>query len=239
MLLTFPLLAAFGLSPLWNNALIALIMVIYVFSLVALLDFCVAKLGLAPDLSRKITHIGAGCLALFLALFDDSDWSKYLNITILVIWFFLLIQKGLFADANDEAVKTMTRTGDRAELLKGPLYFVIVSIVCATLFYKTFAGVAAMGYLTFGDGLAPVVGTRIGKMKYRIFSQKSVEGSLTMLVAGIFGAALFVWVVVPEQFNFARIALLGVVATVAEGASPKEIDNFLIPIAVIGATYVI
>jgi len=165
-------LALFGLSPFWNNVLIALMMVVYVFSLVALLDFCVANLGLARDLSRKITHIGAGCLVLFLALFDDSHWSKYLNITILVIWFFLLIQKGLFADANDEAVKTMTRTGDRTELLKGPLYFVIVSIICGTIFYKTFAGVAAMGFLTFGDGLAPVVGTRIGKLKYHIFSQK-------------------------------------------------------------------
>ncbi|MFN3386189.1 MAG: diacylglycerol/polyprenol kinase family protein [Candidatus Thermochlorobacter sp.] len=239
MLLAFPLFAVLGLSPFWNNVLIALMMVIYVFSLVALLNFCVAKLGLAADLSRKITHIGAGCLVLFLALFDDSDWSKYLNITILVIWFFLLIQKGFFADANDEAVKTMTRTGDRTELLKGPFYFVIVSIICATVFYKTFAGVAAMGFLTFGDGLAPVVGTRIGKLKYQIFSPKSVEGSLTMLIAGILGAMLFIWIVLPQEFNLTRIALLGIVATVAEGASPKEIDNFLIPLAVIGATYII
>jgi len=232
-------LAVFGLSPLWNNVLIALMMVIYVFSLVALLDFCVANLGLARDLSRKITHIGAGCLVLFLALFDDSHWSKYLNITILVIWFFLLIQKGFFADANDEAVKTMTRTGDRTELLKGPLYFVIVSIICGTIFYKTFAGVAAMGFLTFGDGLAPVVGTRIGKLKYHIFSQKSLEGSLTMLVAGILGAMFFVWVVLPSEFNLPRILMLGAVATLIEGISPKEIDNFLIPIAVIGSTYAI
>ncbi len=227
--------ALFGLSPLWNNALIAFIMVVYVFGLVALLDFCVANLGLAPDLSRKITHIGAGCLVLFLALFDDSDWTKYLNITILVIWFALLIQKGLFADPNDEAVKTMTRTGDRAELLRGPLYFVIISIICATVFYKTFAGVVAMGFLTFGDGLAPVVGMRIGKLKYQILSPKSIEGTLTMLVAGVLGATLFVWVVVPQELNLSRIAVLGIVATIAEGISPKEIDNFLIPIAVIGA----
>jgi dolichol kinase len=239
MLLASFIVALFGLPPLWNNALIAFIMIVYVFSLVALLDFCVAKLGLAPDLSRKITHIGAGCLVLFLALFDDSDWTKYLNITILVIWFALLIQKGLFADANDEAVKTMTRTGDRTELLRGPLYFVIVSIICATVFYKTFAGVAAMGFLTFGDGLAPVVGTRIGKLKYQILSPKSVEGTLTMLVAGVLGATLFVWMVIPEELNLSRIALLGIVAAIAEGASPKELDNFLIPIAVIGAVQVV
>lgn len=233
------LFALFGLPPLWNNVLISAIMVIYVFSLVALLNFCVVRFGLAQDISRKITHIGAGCLVLFLALLDDSHWSKYLNITILVIWFFLLIQKGLFADPNDEAVKIMTRTGDRMELLRGPFYFVIVSIVCATLFYKTFAGVAAMGFLTFGDGLAPVIGTRLGKMKYHLLSQKSVEGSLTMLLAGIAGAAFFVWVVIPSELNWTRIAALGVVATLVEAASPKEIDNFLIPIGVIGASYAV
>jgi dolichol kinase len=31
--------------------------------------------------------------------------------------------------------------------------------------------------------------------------------------------------------------MLGAVATLIEGISPKEIDNFLIPIAVIGSTY--
>ncbi|MDW8020491.1 MAG: phosphatidate cytidylyltransferase [Chloroherpetonaceae bacterium] len=233
------LLALFGLSPFWNNVLISAIMVVYVFSLVALLNFCVVRLGLAPDLSRKITHIGAGCLVLFLALLDDSHWSKYLNITILVIWFFLLIQKGFFADENDEAVKIMTRTGDRTELLKGPFYFVIVSIICATVFYKTFAGVAAMGFLTFGDGLAPVIGTRMGKLKYHLLSQKSIEGSLTMLVAGIIGAAFFVWVVIPQELNFARLMALGAIATLVEAVSPKEIDNFLIPIGVIGFSYAV
>lgn len=234
MLLAFPPFAVFGLSPLWNNALIALIMVVYVFSLVALLDFCVAKLGLAPDLSRKITHIGAGCLVLFLALFDDSDWSKYLNITILVIWFFLLIQKGLFADANDEAVKTMTRTGDRRELLKGPLYFVIVATICGTLFYKTFEGVVAMAILGWGDGMAPIIGSRFGRLKYKILSPKSVEGSLTMFASGFFASLLLARFIVPHAYDVNRILILSLVATAVEGLSPKEIDNFTIPIAVIG-----
>jgi dolichol kinase len=60
-----------------------------------------------------------------------------------------------------------------------------------------------------------------------------------MLVAGILGAMFFVWVVLPQEFNLPRIITLGAIATLMEGISPKEIDNFLIPIAVIGSTYAI
>jgi dolichol kinase len=229
----------FGLSPLYNNLLAALLTIVYVFSLVALMEVFVTRLGLARDLSRKITHIGAGMIIAFLPLFDDTHWSKYLNVSIFVIWIVLLVQKGLFADVNDEAVKTMTRTGDRRELLKGPLYFVIVATICGTLFYKTFEGVLAMAILGWGDGMAPVIGSRYGKIKYKILSQKSLEGSLTMFASAFIASLLLIQFIIPQEYNFNRILILSAIATVAEGISPKELDNFTIPIAVIsGAQFV-
>jgi dolichol kinase len=229
----------FGLSPLYNNLLAALLTIVYVFSFVALMEVCVTRFGLARDLSRKITHIGAGMIIAFLPLFDDTHWSKYLNVSIFVIWIFLLVQKGLFADVNDEAVKTMTRTGDRRELLKGPLYFVIVATICGTLFYKTFEGVLAMAVLGWGDGMAPVIGSRYGKIKYKILSQKSLEGSLTMFASAFIGSLLLIQFILPQEYNFNRILILSAIATVAEGISPKELDNFTIPIAVIGGAQLV
>ncbi|MCS6988719.1 MAG: phosphatidate cytidylyltransferase [Chloroherpetonaceae bacterium] len=224
----------FGLPPLYNNLLAALLTIGYVFSLVALMEVFVTRFGLARDLSRKITHIGAGMIIAFLPLFDDSHWSRYLNVSIFVIWIFLLVQKGFFADVNDEAVKTMTRTGDRRELLKGPLYFVIVATICGTLFYKTFEGVVAMAILGWGDGMAPIIGSRFGRLKYKILSPKSVEGSLTMFASGFFASLLLARFIVPHAYDVNRILILSLVATAVEGLSPKEIDNFTIPIAVIG-----
>lgn len=224
----------FGLPPLYNNLLAALLTIVYVFSLVALMEVFVTKFGLARDLSRKITHIGAGMIIAFLPLFDDAHWSKYLNVSIFVIWIALLVQKGFFADIDDEAVKTMTRTGDRRELLKGPLYFVIVATICGTLFYKTFEGVLAMSILGWGDGMAPIIGSRYGKIKYQILSPKSVEGSLTMFASAFVASLLLVQFIVPQEYNFNRILILSAIATVAEGVSPKELDNFIIPLAVIG-----
>jgi len=151
----------------------------------------------------------------------------------------LLIQKGLFAPPDDQAVKTMTRTGDRRELLKGTLSFVLVAIICGTIYYKQFAGVLAMAMLGWGDGLAPIVGTRYGKMKYHILSDKSVEGSLAFLVGSIAAGLFFSYLIVPQSFHPSNIVAIAVIATIVEGVSPKELDNLTIPLAVIVASSVL
>ena len=221
------------MNPFIQNIIVTALTFIYVFGLVAVMNFCVSRVNLPQDISRKVTHIGAGSLIGFLALYNDLHWSKYLNVTIFVVWIILLIQKGLFASDEDEAVKTMTRNGDKSELLKGPLYFVIVATICGTLFYKTFPGIMAIATLGWGDGIAPIVGSRYGRLKYEVLSNKSVEGSLSMLIAAFAASTFFVWLIIPTELNILRIFLLCVVATVIEACSPKEIDNILIPSVVI------
>ena len=226
----------FSLPLVWHNALVTLMTFVYVFSVPPLMDYLVTNHGLPRDISRKITHICAGSAIVFLPLFLGSDWSHYLNITVFAVWTVLLIQKGLFATEDDQAVKTMTRTGDKRELLKGTLYFVIVAMICGTLYYKQFAGVLAMAVLGWGDGLAPIIGTRLGRMKYRILSDKSVEGSLAFFVGSACAGLFFVWLIVPESFDATKILLIALIATIVEGVSPKEVDNLTIPIAVIAAS---
>ena len=223
----------FSLPVVWHNALVTLLTFVYVFSVPPIMDYLVTNHALPRDISRKITHICAGSAIVFLPLFIDTGWSHYLNITVFAVWTVLLIQKGLFAADDDQAVKTMTRTGDKRELLKGTLYFVIVAMICGTLYYKQFPGVLAMAILGWGDGLAPIIGTRYGKLKYRVLSDKSVEGSLAFLVGSIFAGLFFVWLIVPELFDAGKIVTIALIATVVEGVSPKEVDNLTIPFAVI------
>jgi dolichol kinase len=227
--------AFLSLSPLVGNLVATALTFVYVFGLVALLNFCVTRFGLPQDISRKITHIGAGSLVGFLPLYSDVDWSRYLNVTIFVVWIALLVQKGLFANPEDEAVRTMTRTGDRRELLKGPLYFVIVATICGTLLYKSFPGIVAMANLGWGDGVAPIVGSRYGRWKYKIFSDKSVEGSLSMFIFAFAASVFFVWLILPSELNLIWILLLALIATVVEACSPQEVDNILIPAVVVVA----
>jgi dolichol kinase len=225
----------FSLPVLWHNALVTLLTFVYVFSVPPLMDYLVTNYSLPRDISRKITHICAGSAIVFLPLFIEGDWTHYLNITVFAVWMVLLIQKGFFAADDDQAVKTMTRTGDKRELLKGTLYFVIVAMICGTVYYKQFSGVLAMAILGWGDGLAPIIGTRFGKLKYRVLSDKSVEGSLAFLAGSIFAGLFFIRLIIPESFDAGKIVTIALIATIVEGISPKELDNLTIPFAVIAA----
>ncbi len=218
------------MSPTLHNVLVTFIALIYVFGIVALMDFFVKK-GFPQDLSRKVVHIAAGSWLLFWLIYDNSHWTKYLNITPSFIWTILLLQKGFFAKSDDKAVLTMTRNGDRRELLKGPLYFTLVMNLLGTIFYYSPVSLIAMGFLAFGDGLAPVIGTRFGKHKYFILSAKSIEGSIAFFVFGLFGAIFFSWLFFKEvNYNFILTAAF--VATIVEGVSPKDLDNILIPLSI-------
>ncbi len=229
----------FSLPVVWHNALVTLLTFVYVFSVPPLMDYLVTNHNLPRDISRKITHICAGSAIMFLPLYIGGDWSHFLNITVFAVWTVLLIQKGLFAADDDQAVKTMTRTGNKKELLKGTLYFVIVAMICGTLYYKQPAGVMAMAMLGWGDGLAPIIGTRYGKIKYHILSDKSVEGSLAFLVGSVCAGLFFVHLIVPESFDATKIIIIALIATIVEGVSPKEVDNLTIPVAVIAASYLL
>ncbi len=229
----------FSLPVVWHNALVTLLTFVYVFSVPPLMDYLVTNHNLPRDISRKITHICAGSAIMFLPLYIGGDWSHFLNITVFAVWTVLLIQKGLFAADDDQAVKTMTRTGNKQELLKGTLYFVIVAMICGTLYYKQPAGIMAMAMLGWGDGLAPIIGTRYGKIKYHILSDKSVEGSLAFLVGSVCAGLFFVHLIVPESFDATKIIIIALIATIVEGVSPKEVDNLTIPVAVIAASYVL
>ncbi|MCW8798661.1 MAG: phosphatidate cytidylyltransferase [Prosthecochloris sp.] len=223
----------FELPVYWHNLLVALLTFVYVFSVPPLMDYLVSNHGLSRDISRKIVHICAGSVIIFLPLFQDGHWTQYLNVLVFVVWTLLLVQKGFFAADDDQAVKTMTRTGDKRELLRGTLYFVLVATICGTVFYKQFAGVMAMAVLGWGDGLAPIFGMKLGKMKYRVFCEKTIEGSLAFFVGSALAGLFFVWLIVPSAYNPPVILSIALVATILEGMSPKEVDNILIPVAVV------
>ncbi len=229
----------FGLPVVWHNVFVAFLTFIYVFSVPPLMDYLVTKHNLSRDISRKITHICAGSVIIFLPLFHDGHWSQYLNVSVYVVWALLFLQKGFFAADDDQAIKTMTRTGDKRELLKGTFYFVIVGIICGTVYYKQLPGVLAMAVLGWGDGLAPIVGMKLGKMKYKVLSEKTVEGSLAFFAGSVLAGMFFVWLIIPEAFDLSTILIIALAATIVEGLSPKEVDNILIPLAVIALVFLL
>jgi phytol kinase len=222
-------------NPVINNILITFLSLVYVFGVVGLMDFAVKK-GLSQEISRKIVHIAAGSWLLFWPLFTLTDWTKYLNIAPALIWSIMLLIKGFTALPDDKAVKTMTRTGDRKELLKGPFYFTLVMNVMGTVFLFYTGAIISMGFLSWGDGLAPVFGKKFGKHKYRILSDKTLEGSIAFFISGIAGSILFSLILL-GNVNFTLIIITAIITTLVEAASPPNWDNILIPVSAMLVSY--
>lgn len=103
----------------------------------------------------------------------------------------LAVGSGVVPDPG--LVKSVSRDGDRTELLKGPLYYVVVLVSATLVFWRTNpAGLIAISMMCGGDGLADIVGRRLGSSKLPWNSAKSWAGSAAMFVGGMAMAAGFV-----------------------------------------------
>ncbi|MEQ9715465.1 MAG: phosphatidate cytidylyltransferase [Candidatus Asgardarchaeum sp.] len=227
----------------WNMIAGIVFPLVYIFFVIGLMGKLVEK-GFPQDLSRKVIHIAAGSWIWVWPLIDPSDgWSYIFNIAVAALWTLLFINKGLKGTPDDTAVKTMTRTGNPKELLLGPLFFTLSMEYIGILHFMTYIGVVVMGYLGWGDGLAPYIGARYGKHKYKLLGrEKSIEGSITVFLAGFLGA-LLLYVLVFYSFPTIEMLMwmiiLGIIATIVEAVSPSDVDNLLIPAVLLIIAYII
>ena len=225
------------------NAIAALIVFIYIMVIIKIMDIMVSK-GFSQDISRKIIHIAAGSWIIFWPIFYPGHWSYTFNIIVALLWTLLFLQKGLKASPDDPAVKTMTRTGDPKELLRGPLFFTLVMEFIGIFYFMRLEGILTMAALGWGDGLAPVFGKYYGKNKYSVFgNEKSLQGSLAMFIFSFFAMFLLTLIILPNAVlsnvsGFAVKALfLSIIATITEALSPRDVDNILIPAVLLIVMY--
>ena len=96
----------------------------------------------------------------------------------------LLVGSGLVEDPG--LIKSTSRSGERGELLRGPLYYVLVLIAATLLFWRDSpAGLIAVSMMCGGDGLADIVGRRLGAGNPLPWNgSKSWAGSIGMLLGG-------------------------------------------------------
>ncbi|MHA2156144.1 MAG: diacylglycerol/polyprenol kinase family protein [Candidatus Hodarchaeales archaeon] len=240
----------------WNLIMGAVVMMIYIQGIIKVMEKLVDAGTLSSDLSRKVIHIAAGSYIWIWLFIDTSDQlSAMFNIIVPLLFFATFLMKGFNATSEDKDVKTMTRTGDPKELLKGPLYFTIVMMVAGTLFLDTWVGVFMMAIVGWGDGIAPYIGKKYGGKTYKTFgSEKTFTGSIGVFVFSILGCLIFYALLgvigglgdplLPEPgIDLVQLLLviiiLGLVAMIVEAFSPPDIDNLLLPASTIVAMFVL
>ncbi|MBW4528712.1 MAG: hypothetical protein KME18_26695 [Phormidium tanganyikae FI6-MK23] len=201
-----------------------------------LIEFLAASGRLESKLSRKIIHIGTGPLFVLCWLFFSSAPSaRYFAVLVPLVITGQFFAIGLGWIEAPEAVQAMTRTGKPSEILRGPLYYGIVFIICTLVFWRPSPiGIVALMSLCGGDGLADIVGRRFGTHKLFFNPQKSWAGSLAMFIGSFtFSFAFLVLFNYFHNFQPAlglaaiarNVAAIALVSTIVEALPYRDIDN--------------
>ena len=224
-----------------NNIVATILTFAIALAWLRLMDFFAQRGWIESRLSRKIIHIGTGPIyVLCWLMFSDTPEARWLAalVPLAITVQFALVGLGVIKD--EASVQAMSRSGDRREILRGPLYYGIAFVALTLVFWKTSpVGIVALMLMCGGDGIADLVGRRIASPKLPWSKEKSVAGSIGVLLGG-FGLAALVLIiyvamgVFPAPFG-SYLVPLGVVSLLAvavESLPYKDIDNLTLTFAV-------
>src|ERR1043166_2191806 len=146
-----------------NPYLAALITFIIALTFLRLMDSIAERVWIDGKTSRKLIHIGTGPIfVLCWLMFPEVPISRWLValVPLLITIQFALVGTGVLKD--EAAVKAMTRTGDRREILRGPLFYGIMFVAITLIYWKdSLIGIPALMMMCGGDGVADIVGRRL------------------------------------------------------------------------------
>ena len=91
-----------------------------------------------------------------------------------------------------------------------------------------------------GDGLADVVGKRVGGIKIPWSQKKTLIGSLSMFVGAFFSSIFILWIFLAQGY-FPRsiseyilpVGLITFAATLVESLPVEDIDNLTVPLTAV------
>jgi phytol kinase len=218
-----------------HNVALGLLMTIIDTAGIILFDYFLRKRFLSNELTRKALHISVGIVYLSIYFFDDrGQYSKYLHAFQYAVYAVIFIWKGQFSSPDqkpDFLNRAFTRNNRPSELLGGPLLYTVVFIICSTLLYKTVVASIIVAILTWGDGLAAIIGLQFGN-KMKIYRSKSLPGFLTVWVAGVLASIVYISILVGYEYvNLMQLCFIGLVAAIVEMFSPGDYDNLTIALA--------
>ncbi|HCC78631.1 MAG: phosphatidate cytidylyltransferase [Chloroflexi bacterium GWB2_49_20] len=207
-----------------------------------LMDFAAHRGYIESRLSRKLIHIGTGPIfVLCWLMFPEVWYSRWLAalVPFAITIQFALVGLGILKD--EASVKAMSRTGDRREILRGPLFYGIIFVILTLVYWKTSPiGILALMLMCGGDGLADILGRRIYSPRLPWNKGKSVAGSLGMFIGGWLLAALVIAIYIPAgvfpglfSSYLLPISVIALLGMLVESLPLKDIDNLTVTLAAV------
>lgn len=212
-----------------TNTLGIIICFTYIFLMIGLAEGLRRWRGYGSGFTRKVIHIGVGMMSWFIPFLFDSPWPFIAACGVFVVINLIDWRYGLIGSMQSKHRNNL-----------GTVYFPIAAAVVALMFWdRPPLMVAALMPLTWGDGMAPVIGAAYGRRFYRVHtSTRTVEGSLGFFVAGFIFTWLALWVmpgapeITPVGAILPALAIM-VVTTAIEAVSIWGLDNLAVTAAAI------
>ncbi|VVA20599.1 PREDICTED: phytol kinase [Prunus dulcis] len=202
------------------------------------------------EFKQKIgAYIVWAALHAFLANFQNSTSTaaRYFASVVPLVNCLRLLLHGLSIVTNEGLVKSVTREGNPKELLRGPLYYVLILILCALAFWRESpVGVVSLAMMCGGDGVADIMGRKFGSIKIPYNQKKSWAGSISMFLFGFvisIGMLYYYSFLGYFQLNWVetveKVALISLVATIVESLPITDVldDNISVPLVSMAAAY--
>jgi dolichol kinase len=182
--------------------------------------------------SRKFLHAMIGNLPLVMPFFTKNIFPFLVASPFVIVTF--LASPLCPANSIRERLKDLsdiTEEGHHTGLILYALSYSGLALLFGVKPYIVGAGIFPLAY---GDSAAAIVGESLGRYKFKMFQEKSLEGSLSMFVASfisLFIGIMYFSTIYGFSIKSQIVPLLSVslVTTLAEALSPKGLDNLTIP----------
>ncbi|ABW29479.1 diacylglycerol/polyprenol kinase family protein [Acaryochloris marina] len=178
-----------------------------------------------PEITRKVVHIGTGNVILLAWWLDVPTWVGIAASVIFSIVTLLSYRYPILSSVSGVGRKSL-----------GTFFYALsIGILIAWFWPLKLPQYAAIGILTmtWGDGLAALIGQRFGRHPYQVWGmKKSWEGSLSM--AGVSCLIIYgiLWITQGNiTATWISAVAISVIVSTLEAFSKWGIDNLTVPIA--------
>jgi len=231
------------------NTIVATILTFIVaLAFLRMLDFFAHRGWIESRLSRKLIHIGTGPIfVLCWLLFPDAPESRWLAalVPFAITLQFALVGLGIMKD--EASVKAMSRSGDRREILRGPLFYGIMFVTLTVTFWKDSPiGMTALMIMCGGDGVADLVGRNVKSPKLPWNPDKTTAGSASVFLGGWLLSALILAIYMgvgifskPLTTFLLPLTMTALVSMLVESLPLKDIDNITVTVAAVLVGYLL
>ncbi len=221
-------------GALWQDILLMLSCYGYIGAMILVSGRLEGGLGVSRRASRKFLHAMIGNLP-FAIPFFDAPICPFLVASPFILVTFMASPYSPFEGAGRRlrGLVDITEEGHHTGLILYAASYSVLALLYASKPWVIAAGILPMAH---GDSAAALVGERMGRHRYRIVEEKSVEGSTAMFMVSFLSFAaslLFFSALYPFSFSdmLAPALAVAAVATVVEALTPRGLDNLSVPLS--------